>query len=221
MGVRYYDEAIAEKLLKWVPDTRKIRVLKPDQSKKLFQLLAVDSGDKKARLPLVALSRNPDIQLLLSTKNIRSFDGYRLLREPDGTMLLNVIPIKVMYQLDIYTKTVEQGDELLRNFLFKLINNPTLKICIPYNNSNFQHIANLRIMNNVSDTSAIAQRVFSGQFTRWSIQIELQDGFLFNTPIKQNATLAGIQVQMLQSDGTTSSIATLQCDTACDCSAKK
>jgi hypothetical protein len=80
--------------------------------------------------------------------------------------LFNVLPIKLSYQLDIYTKTAEEGDEYLRNFLFKLINNPVLKILIPYNNVNLEHIANIRVLNQVSDTSAINERIFSGQFTR-------------------------------------------------------
>ena len=39
---------------------------------------------------------------------------------------------------------------------------------------------------NVSDTSDITERLFAGQFTRWSIQLELQDAFLFNVPYKKN-----------------------------------
>jgi hypothetical protein len=79
---------------------------------------------------------------------------------------LNVIPIKLVYQLDIYTKTYEEGDEYLRNFLFKLINNPVIKIAIPYNGVEIEHIANIRVLDTVSDTSAISERIFSGQFTR-------------------------------------------------------
>jgi hypothetical protein len=71
-----------------------------------------------------------------------------------------------MYQLDIYTKTAEEGDEYVRNFLFKLINNPVLKISIPYNDLNVEHIANIRVLDTVSDTSSISERIFSGQFTR-------------------------------------------------------
>lgn len=39
---------------------------------------------------------------------------------------------------------------------------------------------------NVSDTSDITEHLFAGQFTRWSIQLELQDAFLFNVPYKKN-----------------------------------
>ena len=186
MSIRFYDDAIVEKLSKWIPDNTKMRILKPNESKRLFELLAVDSGDKKIKLPLIALSRNPQIELLLSTKNLRSFNGLKLAATDAQTLLMNIIPVKVMYQLDIYTKTYDEGDELLRNFVFKLVNNPKFIVSIPYNGADIQHTANLRLLPNLSDTSQIAQRTFVGQFTRWSIQLELQDAFMFNMPYKAN-----------------------------------
>ena len=72
------------------------------------------------------------------------------------------------------------------NFLFKLINNPQIIVEIPYNGLNKRHTANLRVLETVSDTSDISQRLFPGQFYRWTIQLELQDGFLFNIPYKSN-----------------------------------
>jgi hypothetical protein len=55
-------------------------------------------------------------------------------------------------------------DEYVRNFLFKLINNPVLKVKIPYNGAEIEHIANIRVLSNVSDTSDISERIFVGQF---------------------------------------------------------
>lgn len=57
---------------------------------------------------------------------------------------------------------------------------------IPYNDVWLRHTANIRVLENISDTSDIAERLYSGQFTRWSIQIELQDAFLFNVPYRRN-----------------------------------
>jgi hypothetical protein len=137
---------------------------------------------------MVALSRNKDIKILQTTKTNRSFDGLRLIKgnEKEKAVLFNVIPIQLDYQLDIFAKTYEEADEYLRNFLFKLINNPTIMIDIPYNGAQLRHIANLRILDTVSDTSDITERHFVGQFTRWTIQFELHDGFLFSIPYKQN-----------------------------------
>ena len=194
MAIRYYDDAIIDKLKKWIPEESNLRVLKPDESKRLFEISADDKKDKPQKLPMIALSRDNDIEILSSIKQSKSFDGlkvgFKLADEtakiPSATVMLNAIPISVNYQLDIYTKTYDEGDEYLRQFLFKLINNPALYIQIPYNNSKIQHIANIRVLSTVSDTSDIPNHIFSGQFTRWTIQFELQDAFLFNLPYKQN-----------------------------------
>ena len=197
MAIRYYDDILVAKLKKWIPDNRKIRVLKPDETKRLFEITADDNKDKPIELPLIALSRNSDIELLLNVKAPKSFAGLTLAQTKEETLQFNVIPIKVLYQIDIYTKTADDGDEYVRELLFKLINNPVLKIEIPYQNlknmneahnreDRLQHIANIRVLSNVSDTSNISERIFSGQFTRWTIQLEIQDAFLFSIPYRSN-----------------------------------
>lgn len=186
MACRYYDDLIVGKLKKWLPDNSTLRVLKPDESKRLFELTADDNKDGKFQLPLIAVSRNNDIELLLNVKNPKSFDGLKLASTEDGTLQMNVIPIRIQYNLDIYTKTFEECDEYVRSFLFKLINNPVIKIEIPYNNTHIEHIANIRVLSTVSDTSAISERIFSGQFTRYTIQLEIQDAFLFSIPYRKN-----------------------------------
>jgi len=206
MAIRYYDDAIVAKLKKWIPDNSNLRVLNPNETKRLFEMHADDTKDKPIELPVIALSRNKDIELLLNIKNVKSFDGLKLMQTDMQTMQFNVIPIKAQYQLDIFTKKADQGDEYVRNFLFKLINNPVIYIEIPYNNTNIKHIANLRVLSTVSDTSDISERLFAGQFTRWSIQIELQDGFLFSIPYRQNWKIGGVDIDVTDKIGTTGEI---------------
>ena len=195
MACRYYDDILVAKLKSWIPDPKKLRVLKPDETARLIKTMADDSNDKPVQLPVVALSRSKDIQLRSNIKQLKSFDGLRLYSEADpkdipaSTAVFNVIPILLNYQIDIYTKTYDEGDEYVRNFLFKLINNPKLIIDIPYNNMNLQHTANIRVLDTVSDTTDIAEHLFPGQFTRWTIQLEIQDAFLFNIPYRTNWVL--------------------------------
>lgn len=186
MALEYYDDAIAAKLMKWTPTNVGLRVLKPDDTKRLFETLADDSKDRNVQLPLIALSRNNDIELLLNVKNPRSYDGFKLEQTAEKTAQMNVIPVKLQYQMDIYTKTFKEGDEYMRQYLFKLINNPVIKITVPYNGKDVEQIANIRVLSTVSDTSDIPQRLFTGQFTRWTIQMEIQDAFLYNIPYRTN-----------------------------------
>jgi hypothetical protein len=196
MAINYYDEAITQKIKGWLADTTKLRVLSPDESNRLIQLNAEDTEDKPLKLPLIAISRNKDIEIESAIKQNKSFDG--LVINADNieakTMHLNVIPIKTTYQLDIYTKKRIEADEYVRQYLFKLINNPQIIIEIPYNNCIVKHTANLRVLNTVSDTSDISTHIFPGQFYKWTIQLELQDGFLFSIPQKQGWRFVGVEV---------------------------
>lgn len=200
MAIRYYDDAISYKLQKWIPSAAGIRVLKPDDTKRLFELRADDKRDAPLQLPMIALSRSNDLELILNIKNSRSYDGLKIAQNELQTLQWNVIPIKVSYQLDIYTKTKEDGEEYLRNFLFKLINNPTIVIEIPYNNTMLKHIANIRVLETVSDNSSIPERLFQGQFTRWTIQFELQDAFFFSVPYRDNWRIEGVEVSVLKAE---------------------
>lgn len=192
MAIGYYDDAITEKIKGWLADSSQLRVLSPEESDRLIQLNAEDSNDKPLQLPLIAISRNKDIEIESTIKQNKSFDGLILGpgSKENTTVHMNVIPIKTTYQLDIYTKKRVEVDEYVRQYLFKLINNPQLIVNIPYNSATtnylVRHTANLRVLNTVSDTSDISTHIFTGQFYKWTIQLELHDGFLFSIPQKNN-----------------------------------
>ena len=200
MAIGYYDDAVTHKIKGWLADSSQLRVLAPDESNRLIQLRAEDSNDKPLTLPLIAISRNKDLEIESTIKQNKSFDGFVIDRDTESatTVHLNVIPIKTTYQLDIYTKKRIEGDEYVRQYLFKLINNPQIVIEIPYNNFIVKHTANLRVLNTVSDTSDIPNHLFAGQFYKWTIQLELQDGFLFSIPQKKNWRFIGYEMSLAE-----------------------
>lgn len=198
MAISYYDDAITAKIKGWLADNSTLRVLNPDETNKVIELHAEDSGDKPLQLPLLTISRNKELEITSTIKQNKSFDGLIIQKDTvnAATVHMNVIPVKTLYQLDIYTKRQLEADEYVRQFLFKLINNPQIIVEIPYNNYVIKHTANLRVLNSVSDTSDIPTHIFSGQFYRWTIQLELQDGFLFSIPYKKNWRFAGVELAL-------------------------
>ena len=195
MAISYYDDAVTAKIKGWLADNSNLRVLNPDETKRVVELHAEDSGDKPLQLPLLAISRNKELEITNTIKQNKSFDGLIIQQDAANaaTVHMNVIPVKTLYQLDIYTKKQLEADEYVRQFLFKLINNPQIIVEIPYNNYVIKHTANLRVLNSVSDTSDIPSHLFPGQFYRWTIQLELQDGFLFSIPYKKNWRFVGVE----------------------------
>lgn len=188
MAIRYYDEALIDKIKNWVKDP-KLTVLGTDESTRLFQIRADLNNDKPIALPLVALSREHDVSLLIPHKTPMSFDGKMIWSDGVKSLSLNAIPITLRYQLDIYTRYSDEGDEYLRNFVFNFVNNPKLQITLPYNNTNWTHNSNVILDGNISDNSDIEQKLFGDQFTRWTMGLEINDAYLFSIPKQKNVVL--------------------------------
>ena len=195
MAISYYDDAVTAKIKGWLAEGSVLRVLNPDETNRVIELRAEDSNDAPLQLPLLTISRNKELEITNTIKQSKSFDGLIIQKDATNaaTVHMNVIPVKTLYQLDIYTKKQLEADEYVRQFLFKLINNPQIIVEIPYNNYLVKHTANLRVLNSVSDTSDIPTHIFPGQFYRWTIQLELQDGFLFSIPYKKNWRFVGVE----------------------------
>lgn len=179
MSVGLYDAAFLNKLLAWTKDTH-ISVLGPSDSRRLFEMVADNNNDSPIQLPLIALSRPSGFSLLHATKQPLSFDGATLSATHERASQMNLIPISIPYQLDVYTRYQNEADEYIRNLVFNIINYPKLEILIPYNNENRIHDSNIRIVGDVDDNSDIPEHLISGQFTRYSLRIEVDDAYLFD-----------------------------------------
>ena len=101
MAISYYDDAIIDKLKKWIPDTNKMRVLGPDDTKKLFEQKADDTNDSPVQFPFITLTRNRDLEIGSTIKQLRSFDGLHIIAPnergniiPEKTAVFNAIPVK-------------------------------------------------------------------------------------------------------------------------------
>ena len=103
MAVRYYDEALTEKIKSWVKDPN-MKILKPSESTRLFQLRADQLDDKPLTLPLIAISRDNDFEIVSTAKKPITYDGGHLAANCEKSELLNGIQIRLSYQLDIYCK---------------------------------------------------------------------------------------------------------------------
>ena len=197
MAIRYYDEALTTKINSWLPKSknRKIQVLKPDEVKRLFTIEADERNDKPIQLPLIAISRETQIDVLHPTKRAMSFDGMMLESDGKHTIQLDAVPISITYQLDIYTRHFDEGDELLRELIFKIINNPQLTITLPYNNQNLIQVCAMKMQGRVEDTSSISERLFSGQFTRWTLRLNIDGAYLYSIPYVDNVNVEyGLEV---------------------------
>lgn len=106
----------------------------------------------------------------------------------DASVNLHAIPIILPYQIDIYTRYLKEADVYCRNFIYNIINYPTLQVVLPYNNRHYVHNANIRVAADVKDNSGIQERLSFGQFTRYTLDINIDDAYLWD--IKVSPTVA-------------------------------
>lgn len=184
MGLRFYDEAISNKIASWVKDPN-IRILKPDESTRFFESTFDVTKDQPLSLPLISISRDKRVEILNSQKQSKTFNGFTQIKNEQTAIPINVVPIQAAYQIDIYTRWMAEADEYLRNFIFNLINYPKVEITVPYNNINIKHESTIHLEDEVSDNSDIANHLFADQFTRFTIRFILDDAYLFSLPAKE------------------------------------
>lgn len=185
MAIRFYDEALAQKIQKWIKDPNLV-VLKPNEVTRLLQIKADVNNDKPLKLPFIALSRDPQVDILSVNKKPLTFDGMMKEATKEKTLQINAIPIRIGYQLDIYTRKFAENDEYVRNFVFNFINHPKLEITLPYNDSNIVHHANIQLVESMEDNSDIPQRLLPDEFTRWTLKLVIDDAYLFSIPYVNN-----------------------------------
>lgn len=191
MAVRFYDEALLKKFQKWTADTQ-VHLTGINETKRLFEVVADTNNDRPIQFPLIALSRNGGYTIQEKYKQPRSYNGSALVVTTDSGAKLNAIPIGISYQIDIYTRELAEADEYARNIVFNIINYPKLNIEIPYEDSGLTHDANIRLITDVEDNSDIPERLISGQFTRFTIGIDIDDAYLFDVRVKDNLRIVDV-----------------------------
>ena len=188
MGVKLYDDALLAKLNKWTSGTH-LTVTSVDETKRLFEVIADTTNDKPIKLPIIALSRNGGYKILNKNKQPRTYDGALMQVTADSGVKLNQIPIGISYQIDIYTRYLEEADEYARNLIFNIINYPKLNVIIPYEDRGITHDANIRIISDVEDNSSIPERLIPGQFSRLTLGVDIDDAYLWDVRVRQNLSI--------------------------------
>lgn len=210
MSISLYDESLVNKIKSWTKDNT-LTIIGPDENKRLLAYQADITNDKPINLPLISIRRARSVDIKNINKNTMSFSGKKLYGHhelddlPPGEagcrlMLLNSIPIGIGYQIDIYTRYMEEAQEYLRNLVYNIINYPKLLIEIPYNDAKYSHTCTMQIVNTLEDNSDINERLSPGQFTRWSIGLRIEDAYLFSVPIKKTYHMDIPEVETTSAD---------------------
>lgn len=130
-----YDNAIVEDLKKSfnpknVPNPA-VSVVDPENALGL----AAQVQEDKIQFPVVALTRSPNIPIDTDLRNFtKTKKGVTTTFDPSTNLLYNErsMPVKLSYELSIFTTNTADMDEITREILFKYSSMYFLTVTIPY-----------------------------------------------------------------------------------------
>lgn len=174
MSVHRYDKAIIDHFREVLDDER-IHILPVEQAIRFTAQLRKDD----VRFPLISTNRL-GYSLRLSDGNFYGLrNGAYQNRNDDGTnTFAQVIPIRINYQMDIFTVDKITGDELTRELIFHIMQNPTLTVDIPYQ-LNMSHKFNIFLDSDIVDNSDTIENVNTGVKFRNTLTFYTDDAYLF------------------------------------------
>ena len=211
MSTALYDKALVEKLRKWTEGTQVV-VVPPDDTRKLFESIADQRNDKPIQLPMICLRKANSYSITtIAGKAPLSYSAITMESTVGRSTKLNAIPIRLEYQIDVYTRYYEEADEYMRNLVFNLFNYPAITVQLPYEGKGYEHKASIYVNPSVTNSSSSQERLAFGQFTKLSIGIEIRDAYLFDVRTKDNYSI-GIQTWVVNPDGGNDSISHFQAE---------
>lgn len=182
-----YENAIIDDLRYQLGDSR-VSLLPPDI---LFRSIADLSGDDQVELPLISLSRIGYSFNEEPHSSPETLDGTKIMEaDEEGRMRfaqVQRVPITCRWQVDVISRSRLDNDNLVRELLFYYINNPTLKVMIPYG-LNKEHKFSIWINPDIDDNSDIESHASRGEYFRTTFGITCTDANIWkvttNSPKK-------------------------------------
>ena len=204
MATFLYDEALVEKFKNWTQKSQ-IEVYGPNETSRMFEVMADKGNDEPIKLPIIALERDRGFEIINDgqTRRPLSYDGatFNIDRKYGDT--LNAIPISIAYQVNIYCRYAKEADILVRNLIFNVVNYPGLEVTVPkVGRWNFEteqyedyvHMARIELGNTtVQDNSNERERFIEGNYTKLSFLIQINDAYLWD--LREHRT-AEIEIRM-------------------------
>lgn len=191
MSAYLYDKALVEKFKKWTSSS-KTQVYGPSETRRIFEVIADSTTDSEIKLPFIAISRDMGYEITNSgtTRRPLSYDG--LTRSHDSqtksAKIVNVIPISLVYQIDVYARLAEEADILMRNLVFNIVNYPAITIDVP--DADMQHTARISFASStIDDNSNMSERFIEGNLTVLSAKISIEDAYLWDVRQHRDAEI--------------------------------
>jgi hypothetical protein len=186
LSVRFYDDAIIKHFRELFDDNR-IHILPVENAIRFTAQLKQDNVD----FPLISTNRTG---WSIRTDEV-NWTGMRIggfqKRNDDGTnTFAKVIPIRITYQVDVFTVDKATGDDIIRELAFSILSRPTLEVDIPYK-LDMKHNFNIFMDGEVIDNSDTVEHINKGVLFRNTFTMYTDDAYLFASNIQNHGNITG------------------------------
>lgn len=180
MSAYNYDKAVIDRLQTVLTDKR-IRISPADTYMSVVAKLQSD----EIKLPLVSVTRTGMSKIAERTSHAQIFTG-----DLSSTKLvplstsdlkkLQFIPIRINYQLDVWSYDREENDSLIRELVWLYSQHPTHLVDIPYG-LNIRHNFNIFMDDDIEDNSDVVNHSSRGEYFRQTLNLYTDDAYLWKT----------------------------------------
>lgn len=183
MSVYLYDEAVVNQLRKITGDDR-IHVIDPSQS---ISFLAQFDKDK-VELPAIVVSRGL-VRLLDYRNQAVALKGQTARRNSDDNLYVKaqLIPMRVEWNIDIFTVDRYTCDEIVRELVFYFTTRPRFEITVPYDLDIVQNF-DVLLSQDIVDNSDLVEFPNTGERFRETLTIYTENAHMY-TSHKQYPTV--------------------------------
>lgn len=182
--VTLYDDAIISKFRSLFTDTT-LSILPPENAIRFLAQLRRDD----VKLPLVSLNRlGYSIQLDQINQKARNVGSFVTRDGANNNVFAQVIPIRIEYQLDVFSVDRVTCDAICSELIFYFIQNPTLSIHVPFG-LDIDHDFNLFFDSDVVDNSDTIEHTEKGVIFRNTLTFYTNDAYLFQSKKKPQAVI--------------------------------
>ena len=189
MSVKSYDDAIIDKFRR-VFNTDVIHILPVENAIRFMSQLKRD----KVEFPLISTTRLGFSVVGSNVNQAAKMTGSFVRRDgKNNNIFAQSIPIRIEYQLDVFTVDRESCDEIVRELIFFFYTRPTLKAHFKYG-LDFEHNFNLFLNDDVVDNSDTVEHINNGVMFRNTLTFYTDDARLFmNNPQIQGEIICGVE----------------------------
>lgn len=175
MSAYLYDQAVVDRLRKITGDGR-IHVIDPDQA---VTFLAQFSKDK-VKFPAIVLSRK-SVSLLDYKNQVVALKGQTARVGEDNILVkAKLIPMRIEWNLDIYTVDRYSCDEIVRELIFYFTSSPRFEVEVPYQLDIKQNF-DVFLSPEIADNTDLIEFPNRGEFFRETLSLWTENAHMFSS----------------------------------------